>query len=65
MRGQYGHGEAVIAGRCIPISLEWLPPGGNVDDAIPTHPVANRKHWLEVTAVKGIERAAADGDPHG
>src|SRR4029077_132300 len=59
---QYRHGEAVIARHAVLVEFERLPPGGNVDHAIPLHSIAYRQDRVEVTVVKGIERAAADGN---
>src|SRR5262245_3294512 len=63
-RGQLGHGEAVMARRRGTAGLERLLRGGNVEDAIPPQRGAHGEHGLEVTAMEGIERAAADADSH-
>src|SRR5216684_1587454 len=62
--GQRGHGETVRSRRGIEMGLERLPPGRDVEHAIPLHGLAGGKHGIEMSAMEGVEGAAADADSH-
>src|SRR4051812_21782298 len=61
---QRGHGEAMRARRGIAVRFEGLPPCRDVEHAVPFHRLLNGEDGFEVTAMEGIEGAAADADSH-
>src|SRR5262249_17508872 len=63
-RRQLRHGETVVARSDGLIRFERLVRGGDVDDGIPSERLGGGENGLEVTAMEGIERAAADADSH-